>query len=140
MSKSTLAEPIRDYTIWILKHYSQTKAELEAYKNSLIPSPITKYNAEPGGSAGEHRPTEMLAYKLMTDVYGRNQEQVIHALDSVLAQTDPDTRKLIDLLYWKNTHSIEGAALVLNWSRKTAYNKLNAVLTAIALELGLITI
>ena len=77
--------------------------------------------------------------KLVSDRYINETQRNIDAIDHVLDRLEPIDRKLVDLVYWKGTHTKEGAALALNMSRRTGYRHINAILQAIALELGLIS-
>ena len=76
--------------------------------------------------------------QISSSVYIRNLEQTVHAIDYVVDQLDQTDAQLISLVYFKGVYTVEGAAHVVNLSRTAAYNHINSVLTAVALELGLI--
>lgn len=76
--------------------------------------------------------------QISSSVYLRNLEQTVRAIEYVVDRLDETDAKLISLVYFKGTYTIEGAAQIVNLSRRAAYNHINNVLVAVALELGLI--
>lgn len=139
MSKtiSALNPRVRAFIEWRLEHYREDKRTLAEYRADLMPSNTPRYTAEPGGNmSGSGRPTEELAAKLAANPYILDLERGINAMEHVLNRLPPDRLRLIDLVYWKGSYTVEGAAQVLHVSRRTAYRHINEVLTAIAAELG----
>ena len=58
----------------------------------------------------------------------------------VVDRLDMTDLQLVELVYFKGTHTVEGAAIIVGLSRTAAFNHINKVLTAVALELGLINV
>ena len=136
--KSILQPRIRDFISWQLEHYFQNKRQLEAIKNDLIPSPTPTY-----GGAGSHsneasRTTEDVAISICSPVYIQQLELTVNGIGHVLERLDTTDTCLIRMVFFEGTHTVEGAAQVVHLSRTAAYNHINAVLAAVALELGLI--
>lgn len=136
--RDTLTPQIKGYIEWRLEHYHEDKRQLNEARQELMPSNTPNYSSD-GGGGGNGRPSEALAMKLVSDRYINETQRNIDAIDHVLDRLEPIDRKLVDLVYWKGTHTKEGAALALNMSRRTGYRHINVILQAIALELGLIS-
>ena len=136
--KSILQPRIRDFVAWQLEHYFQNKLQLEELKRDLIPSPTPTYGGSGSHSNEAHRTTEDVAIQICSPVYIQQLEQNVRGIGFVLERLDTIDTRLIRMVYFEGTHTVEGAAQVVHLSRTAAYNHINAVLTAIALELGLI--
>ena len=137
--KFTVTGKIRDFVEWQLTHYWENTKQLEQYKMDMIPSPTPSYSLTGGGGGNsESRPSEQLVLRMVTDRYIVETTRIVESIKSVLEHTSDDDLRLIDLVYWKQTYSIEGAGMILNMSKSTAYRRVNDILTAIAVELGYI--
>ena len=136
--KSILQPRIRDFVAWQLEHYFQNKRQLEEFKRDLVPSPTPTYGGIGSHSNEAHRTTEDVAIQISSSVYLRNLEQTVKAIDYVVDRLDQTDELLISLVYFKGTYTVEGAAQIVNLSRRAAYNHINRVLVAVALELGLV--
>ena len=136
--KFSIPNEVKGLIEWKLEHYKEMKEELEQYKHNMIPSPTPSYSLTGGGGiGGESRPNENIALKMVTDVYIRETERTVKAIERVMLLIPEDDKRLIDLVYWKQTYTVEGASMILNMSKSTAYYHLNIILTKIAAELGL---
>lgn len=137
MSKTVfnLHPRVRAFIEWRLEHYREDKRTLSEYRADMMPSNTPRYTAEPG-APGSGRPTEELAAKLAANPYILDLERGINAIEHVLTRLTPERQRLIELVYFKGSYTVEGAAQVLHVSRRTAYRHINEVLTAIAAELG----
>lgn len=142
MSKqNTLSPRVRGFVEWRLEHFREDKRVLNEYRATLMPSNTPHYGLEAaGGQSGSGRPTEALGVKLSTNPYILEIERAVLAIQYVTDRLTPERLRLIDLVYWRGTHTVEGAAAMLHVSRRTAYNWRNEVLTAIAAELGYTTL
>ena len=138
--KSVLQPRVRDFVAWQLEHYRDNKMQLEEYKRDLIPSPTAKYGGMTGHGNEAHRSTEDIVERISSSAYIRNLEQTVKAIDYVIGRLDATDLRLIELVYFKGTHTVEGAAMNVNLSGRTAFRHINKVLTAVALELGLINV
>lgn len=138
MSKtSTLSPRVRGFIEWRLEHYREDKRILQEYRAELLPSNTARYGLEAaGGHGGNGRPTEAMGVKLTTNPYILELERAVAAVEHVTGRLSPERLRLVELVYWRGTHTIEGAAAALHVSRRTAYRWANEILTAVALELG----
>lgn len=122
---------------WHLREYHRNKAELEKIKNDMIPSAAASYAPREGSSgACAARTTENIAFKIMNTARVKFLEQSCEAVEFALAGADECGRKIVDLVYWKRTHTIGGAALSTNLSHTAAYNRINKILQEIAVRTG----
>ena len=138
--KSVLQPRVRDFVAWQLEHYRDNKMQLEEYKRDMIPSPTAKYGGTTGHGNEAHRSTEDIVERISSSAYIRNLEQTVKAIDHVIGRLDATDLRLIELVYFKGTHTVDGAAMIVNLSSRTAYRHINNVLTAVAMELGLINV
>ena len=138
--KSILQPRVRDFVAWQLEHYQTNRAQLESIKRDLIPSPTPNYGGSDGHSTEAHRTTEDIMVQISSSAYVRNLEQTVKAIQYVIDRLDDTDLRLIELVYFKGTHTVDGAAMIVNLSSRTAYRHINNVLTAVALELGLINV
>ena len=138
MKKSLLNNQIRGYIEWELIHYHEDKRQLTECKNSFIPSGIANYDLDAGGRSGVGNPTEKAAIKIVSNPYIRTLEIKIAAIDRVLAKCDKTDLKIIELVYWRETHNLTGAAMVCFISKSGAYDRINKIINNIALEMGII--
>lgn len=127
---------VRSFLEWRLEHYPEDKRQVERYKQGLIPSVTPNYGGSGGASSELSRPVESVALRTATDRYVVELERVIYAIDHVLARANPLDKRLIDLVYFRGTHTVTGAAMVAHLSKSSAYRRINNVLVEIAAELG----
>lgn len=139
--KFSLNPKIKGYIEWQLEHYPEDKKELEEYKQDLIPSATQSYSQTSGVQSGStSNPTERDGLKLATNPYILATERNIRAIEIALQKCDGIDLKLIDLVYWKRSHTVEGAGMVAHVSKSAAYYRINSALCAIALEMGIVTL
>lgn len=137
--KSILQPRVRDFVAWQLEHYSQNKRQLEQIKKDLIPSATPNYGSAGGGHSNvANRTTEDVVIQICSPVYVQQLERTIKAIEYVLDKLDSTDEQLITLVYFQGSYTVSGAAQIVNLSQSTAYEHINKILTAIALELGLI--
>jgi RinA family phage transcriptional activator len=139
---SSLNPRVRAFVEWRLEHYQDDKRMLLEYLAEKMPSNVAAYGAEATarGQSGTGRPTEGLAVKLAADRYIVELERTVNAIEHVTERLTPERKKLVELVYWRGTHTPSGAAAVLHISRRTAYRYINEILTAIAAEMGFCTV
>ena len=139
--KFTLQPRPRSTAIWTLEHYHEDKRQMEDYTKQFIPSGTSPYSLTGGINAGEAgRPTEQAALKIASSPYLRTMEWNIAAIDRALANLDGNDLKIIDMVYWKKSHTVEGAGMKVNLSRRAAYDHINNIRCRGALEMGLVNI
>ena len=138
--KSILQPRVRDFVAWQLEHYQTNRAQLESIKRDLIPSPTPTYGGSEGHSNEAYRTTEDITIQISSSAYVRQLEQTVTAIRYVVDRLDMTDLQLVELVYFKGTHTVEGAAIIVGLSRTAAFNHINKVLTAVALELGLINV
>lgn len=137
--KSQLPSQLKGFIEWQLEHYRENKRQVEQYKLDLIPSATPSYSGMPGGG-GDNRPTEDLTMRIVTDRYILETTRTVDAISHVLARCSETDIKIIDLVYWRGQYTPEGAGIVVGYARATVYARINAIMTAIAKELGYLSI
>ena len=128
---------VRSYVKMQLESYQENRKNLQAYRAALMPSSTPSYGSTGGGS-GESRPTEALGIKLAADPYIAEQLRVLEIIEKVLRRHCRADQRLIELVYFKGTHTVTGAGMVVHMSRDTAYRHVNSVIDEIARGLGYI--
>jgi len=151
----TLSKEIKGMAEWNLEHYHDNKKSLEQYKNDLVPSITQKYAYEKGKKDNEltpglnpalikgteaSRPTENAGMLIATSPYILHTERSVEAVERALLRCDDTEKKLVDLVYWKRSHTIIGAGMRINLSRSSAYRAINNILCYIAVEMGYVTL
>lgn len=109
---------LKRFIKWQLGHYPVDRRRLRdhaALKGELGRSGL--------GTPGEER-------------YYTELERTLRAVDAALDRLPEEDRALIDLVFMKKSHSVDGAAGALNYSRSAAYRHIDSALTEIARELG----
>ena len=101
----------------VIRHYPQLCQEWEELKTV---SASANYDAVGHGS-GISKPTEQVALKLLPRV----KQQEFDAVREALQETEkmPDGRpklELIRLVYWKKSHTVDGAGYAIGISSRTA--------------------
>ena len=138
--KFNLAPQLKTYVEFELKHYYELQRELDEYRNDRLP-PMTVATdgiTTSGGKPGD--PTADTAIRFVTDIHIKRVETNCRAIERALTGIDDTDTKLIGLVYWRSTHTVQGAACIVNISTSQAYRRLNKILCLIALEMGEINI
>lgn len=133
-----LERHVRVYVEGVLYSYAEDRRALREYRDALIPSPVARYGGTGGGGSGESRPAEALGVRMGDDRYIREKLRTLEAVERVLRRCCRQDARLVQLVYIKKTHTVEGAAATVNMGKTMAYDHLNAVLWAVAAELGLV--
>ncbi len=135
--KFDLNPRIKSYVEWQLEHYHEDKKQLEEIKSAMMPQITTSYGTGGHGNSVSS-PTEDAAIRMTTNAYIQSTERSVRAIEHTLAKCDSTSRTLIDMVYWRRTMTVTGAAAKCNLSPSGAYNRINKILTAVAFEMGLI--
>ena len=136
--KPSLSPKIKGYVEWQLEHYHEDKRQLRESRQAIMPSCTANYSGMSGGS-GPSDPTGQAAERLLMSQYIQTTERNIGAVERTLLGCDECTMKLIDLVYWRRTHTVAGAAMKCHIGKTAAYDRINGVLCLLALEMGLIS-
>lgn len=76
--------------------------------------------------------------KEMTETEMREVDAVKAAVDATLKLNDGEIRiRLVDIIFWKRTHTLEGAAMILHISERTARRWHTEFIRTVAKEFGL---
>lgn len=137
--KYSMPPRVKSMVEWQLEHYWQDKQNLEQFWRDSLPSATPNYSGIPGGS-DVGRNAEDTALRIISSPYVAQAERSVKAIEKVLSATNDIDKRLVRLVYWQQTYTVEGAANVLHMNRATAYRHLNDVLQKIALELGYISL
>jgi len=135
-----LPHKIKNYVEWQLEHYYSDKAALADYKSGFMPNGVSSLSPTGGVKTGTSDPTARSAISLATNAYIASTERSLAAIEAALKRCDATDIKLITLVYWKRTHTVEGAAMVANTTTWPAYRRINKMLYRIAMEMGVINI
>ena len=138
MKKYSLPPKLRGEIEYHLEHYYTYLREIKAAERDMLPSNTPKYSADPAGHAEAHRTTEDVAIKILSDRYIAKTAERIIAIEHILGRLSKEDFRLVELAFLRGTHTIAGAGLELNMSQRTAYRHVDAILTELARELGLI--
>ena len=139
--KFSLTPKIKGIVEWQLQHYNDDKRQIEQLKNDMIPSPTAGYSLAGGVSGGgTSRTTENVAVRIATNPYIMQTERSCKAIERVLSRCNETDSKLVDLVYWRQSYTVEGAGMKIGLSKSSAYRHVNDILTSIALEIGYVNI
>lgn len=130
----------KNFIEYKLIHLNEIKSELRRYKLDMIPSCTPTYSGMPGSRDPEARQIENLVMKMQTDAHLFEMERTVKKFDSVLDKLTKQDRKLVNLVYEKRSHTKEGAALACHMSKTVAYERINAILTELAVEMGYVNL
>ncbi len=135
----SLNSQIRGYIEWQLEHYHEDKRQLEEHKRDMMPQVTPNYSPQTGGT-GISNPTESAAIRMLTSQYIGSLERSTAAITRVLAGLDDTDKQMVDLVYWKRSHTVVGAGMRVGYSRTQSYKRINNILYLVALELGVVTV
>lgn len=140
MSKHTRALPpeIRGIVKYRLEHYHMYKHELSIYLNDELPSNTAQLTHERKARNGVSREVENKSISMAENAYLREIEKNVNAIEYVFERLTDENKKLVEMVYFRATHTLTGAGIELNMSQRTAYRHADAIIKALALEMGLI--
>ena len=113
----------RKYGWWgyvkdIIRRYPDLCAELKEIKTQNI---VPHYSALPSGGGDNMRNAEATALRTLSPVKMRELEAMESALRLTRNMRDGAEReRMIDLVFWRQTHTLSGAAMKVNVSKRTA--------------------
>lgn len=122
------------YVKSIIRQYPALKQEYEALHEQSVTASITGMP----GTGAESRDTEDIAIRELPYTKQREYEAVKRAVASVnQSQTANDRLALVDMVFWKRSHTLSGAAYKLNLSYTTAQRYHGEFVIAVARYYGL---
>lgn len=136
--KFKLDARVKGIVEWRLTRYREDKRELETAVERLLPSPTPSYSLTSGGSGSAGRRTEEQAFKILSSPYLMQMEHDCKAIDRAMQRFDQIDMQLIELVYWRQEYSIAGAGQVIGLAKSSAYQRVNIILSTIAVEMGLV--
>lgn len=94
------------YVKWMIRLYPERVAELRRRQEAAV---TPRYDAMPGGSEAS-RTTEELGTASLGRTVDREVEAVRRAIEETENMKTGDLRlRIIDLVYWKQSHTLQGA-------------------------------
>ena len=136
----SLSRPLKEYIEWRLEHYHEDVKQLEIFKADMLPKITVNYSRSMAHTNTTSDPTADSGIRLATSAYILETERGINAIKRTLDNCDDTDRKLVDLVYWKRTYTVTGAAAKISLSSAGAYKRINKILCSVALELGYVNI
>lgn len=123
------------YVKGMVKRYPALKEEY----NSLHEQSVTaRYDNEPSAANGDERTLENIAIRELPTTRQREYAAVGAAIHKTKSLKSGETRlRIIDLVYWKKTHTLEGAAMATHCAYDTAKAYHSAFLNLVAESYGL---
>lgn len=114
-----MSKPRFDWWPYVKGMIRRYPALLAEWEDLAVPSITPNYDAVGHGS-GISKPTEQAALRQLRGIKQKELESVQKALD-ITAQLPNGTErlKMIELVFWKRTHNLDGAALQLHYSWRT---------------------
>lgn len=123
------------YVKGMIKRYPALKAE---YKNLHEQSVTARYDNEPSAGSGDGRTLENIAIRELPTTRQREYAAVNAAIRKTKSLKSGETRiRIIDLVYWRKTHTLAGAALETHCAYDTAQNYHAEFLNLVAKNYGL---
>lgn len=110
--------PWWNYVKCIIREYPKLKRESEKLR---MPSMVASYDANGGGKSNAiSRPTERAVIHDLQWFKQRKLDAIEEALFELKKKPDGELRaKVIELMYFKKTHTVDGAALFIGRGRAT---------------------
>lgn len=101
----------------VIRAYPELKRRERELKEVAV---TPRYSAEPGGGEAS-RTTERVALRSLPPGDQRALDAVNNAIQTTMRYRNGDLRvRIIDLVYWRQTHTLEGAAQTVHVSIGTA--------------------
>lgn len=119
-----------------LKEYPRLIAKKDELRKTAL---IAKYSTDPRNKNAT-RSTENIALKDLPPAEAATVDAISSALDEISRRRDGDEIiRLVDLVHFRRSHTLYGAAMVLNMSEITAKRKNGDFIKLVAKKLGYMT-
>lgn len=113
--------------------------ELRANAKELQRTATTPRYGGSGGSGGPSDPVASAALRRLPPQEQREYEAVEQALWETASLPDGAARvRIIDLVFWRQSHTLEGAAQAVHLSYRTARRRQNEFIRLVAEKMGLV--
>lgn len=123
------------YVKGMIRRYPALKAELADIRSQSI---TPNYSGLPG-AAGASRAAELVALRELPTTRQREYAAVNRAIAATERMTaSRDRLRIIDLVFWKRSHTLEGAALMIPCSYMTARRYHSEFIMTVASMYGLL--
>lgn len=123
------------YVKTIIRRYPILKRE---YEDSLQQSIVPAYDSQPHGGAVSN-PVETTVIRALSSGTAEEYLAVQKAIDHTLTIEDGSARlKLIEMIFWRQTHTLQGAARVTYVSPRTARRRVAEFIRCVARYRGLL--
>ncbi len=123
------------YVKGMIRRYPDLKREYTALHQQAV---TQSYTAIPG-DGGANRSTEVVALRELSPVKQQEYEAVRKALESTAKLKNGAARlKLIELVFFKKTHTLNGAAMEIHYSYNSAKEFHADFIKAVAVFYGLL--
>lgn len=124
------------YILAILRAYPELCAKLQQLKDQHI---TVSYEPSGGGKGGISRPTESAALAELRGTEGKEYNAVRQAIEyTSKLRNGAERNAIIDMVFFKKSHSLEGAAIALFISYSTAKRWHKEFILAVADFYGLL--
>lgn len=112
--------------------------ELRANAKELQRTATTPRYGASGGSGGPSDPVASAALRRLPPQEQREYEAVEQAIWETASLPDGAARvRIIDLVFWRQSHTLEGAAQAVHLSYRSAQRRQNAFIRLVAQQMGL---
>ena len=132
-----LNRKVKSYILYEIEMYHENKKQLEAYRRDIIEASPQPPDGQPRGN-GMSNPVESKAIRIESSAYIRRTEQTVRAIERAFERVDHNHYRVIDMMYWRRTHTAIGVGMALKASKSTVYNWIDDVVMLVAKELGYI--
>jgi len=114
--------------------------ELSARLRELRAAGVSQHTGAPGGhTGGAGRPTEAIATRTLPAQEQKELDAVEAAMEATKRLPDGEARlRLIDLVFWRQSHTLSGAAQQLHISYRSARRRQAAFILLVGQNLGLV--
>lgn len=124
------------YCKGMIRRYPQMQAELEALQ---APNMTAAYDAITVSGGGIGNPTANKAFKRLPGNRGREYDAVTDAINATMRDKNGLERiRLIEIVFWKKTHTLMGAAQVCHVSERSARRWHTEFIRLVAKNYGLL--
>lgn len=123
------------YVKGMIRRYPQLAAEYEElHRPNVVPQ-----GDGIGRGSGVSKPTEITALRELPRTKQREYEAVLKAIQSTKALPDGAERlRLIQLVFWQRTHTLDGAAMAVGASQRKAQEWHRLFIRLVAQNFGLL--
>lgn len=133
-----MSKPRYDWWPYVKGMIRRYPALKEEYRELHSQSVTANYSGMSRGGNGVSRGTEQIALRELPSTKQREYEAVRRAIETTLCRSNGQyVLQVIDLVLWKKSHTLEGAALCIPCHYKTAQGWHNEFIRLVALCFGL---